>query len=226
LSRFSVSRIRKLAKRPVIDNLDALSWYYHEAQYFAFTRRYSLDFGGFIPREDLVAESSESLANSNNYRPYSNFHLTRLLREALETGIPFESFVDVGCGKGHPCIFAKKYFGFANVYGIDFCEPLIEVAKRNLAKTGYQNVKFLVADATTWALPASNTLVLLNNPFNEIILEKFLVSNLDHFRTHRSLIAYGNDSFRSTMCRLGFEIIFRSNRHRHSILQYRGSPTH
>lgn len=208
------------------DHLDALSWYYHQAEYFAFTHRHSLDFGGFVPREDLVTESSDSLTHSNNYRPYTNFHLKRLLREGLNTGISFENFVDVGCGKGHPCIFGKKYFGFTNVYGIDFSEPLIEVAKQNLTKTGYENVFFSVADATVWKLPEGNSLILLNNPFKEVIMERFLIWNLEHFRKYRSLIAYGNDFYRSTMCRLGFEIVFRSNRHGHSILQYSGSPTH
>lgn len=208
------------------DNLDALSWYYHQAEYFVFTRRYSLDFDGFIPREQLVAESADSLANSHNYKRYTNFHLKRLLREGLQTGIPFRTFVDVGCGKGHPCIFAKKYFGFASVYGVDFSAPLIAIAKRNLAKTGYENVHFLVADATTWKLPDGDSLVLLNNPFNEVIVERFLISNLDHFRKYRSLIAYGNDLHRATVCRLGFEILFRSNRYQQSILRYSNSPTH
>lgn len=201
-------------------HFDALSWYYHQAEYFMFTRRYSLEFDGFVPREELVADSADSLANSHNYKPYTNFHMKRLLREGLQVGIPFTNFVDVGCGKGHPCLFAKKYFGFANVYGIDFSPPLIEVAKRNLAKTGYGNVHFLVADATTWKLPDGDSLVLLNNPFNDVILERFLISNLDHFRKYRSLIAYGNDLYRSTVCRVGFEILFRSNRYQQSILRY------
>jgi SAM-dependent methyltransferase len=225
VARFSIHRVRELAHRPISDHLETLSWYYHQAECRAFTRRHALDFDGFIPREELVAESADSLANSNNYRPYSNFHLKPLLREALNTGIQFENFVDVGCGKGQPCIFAKKYFGFKNVYGIDFCEPLIKIALQNLAKTHYENVHFLVADATTWKIPAGNTLVFLANPFNEIIMEKFLVSNLEHFTRYRSLIAYGFDFFKSTMCRLGFEIIFRSNRHQYSLLQYTGSRT-
>jgi SAM-dependent methyltransferase len=222
VSRIS-KRIRELARRPMRDHLETLSWYYHRAEYLAFTRRHSLDFDGFIPREKLVTESIESLKNSNNYRPYSNYHLKSLLREALSTGIQFENFVDVGCGKGQPCIFAKKYFGFASVYGIDFCEPLIDVAKRNLAKTAYKNVFFLVADATSWKIPKGNSVIFLFNPFNEIILRKFLDSNLEHFARYSSLIAYGVDEHKSVMCRLGFEIIFRSFRHQYSLLKYGGS---
>jgi SAM-dependent methyltransferase len=202
------------------DHLDALSWFYHRAEYHAFVRRHSLDFDGFVDRKDLVAQSAESLSNSHNYSPYSSFLLKRLLQEALDTGIPFENFVDVGCGKGQPCIFAKKYFGFANVYGIDFCEPLIDAARRNLAKLPYDNVRFLVADATSWKVPDGSSLVFLFNPFNGTILEKFLESNLAHFARYPSLIAYGFDEHRSTICRLGFEMIFRSYRQRQSIFRY------
>jgi SAM-dependent methyltransferase len=225
LSQSSIKRIRSLVTRPMSDNFDALSWHYHQAEYFVFTRRLSLDFDGFIPREQLVATSAEALANSHNYKRYTNFHMKRLLREGLRTGIPFTNFVDVGCGKGHPCIIARKYFGFANVYGVDFSAPLIDIANQNLAKTGYGNVHFLVADATTWKLPDGDSLVLLNNPFNEVIVEKFLTSNLDHFRKYRSLIAYGNDLHRSTVCRAGFEILYRSIRYEQSILRYSNSPT-
>jgi SAM-dependent methyltransferase len=222
----TISKVRALASRPMSDYLETLSQYYHRAEHFAFTRRYSLDFEGFIPREKLIAESAESLANSNNYRPYSNFHLKRLLQKALDTGIKFDNFVDVGCGKGQPCIFAKKYFDFPNVYGIDFSEPLIEVAKHNLAKMSYKNVFFLTADATSWKIPRGNTLVFLFNPFNDIIMEKFLTLNLDHFARYPSLIAYGVDAHVSTMHQLGFESIYQSPRHQQSLLRYSGSPTH
>jgi SAM-dependent methyltransferase len=221
----AMNKLRALASRSMSDHLETLSWYYHRAEHFAFTRRHSLDFDGFIPRDQLVADSAESLANSNNYRPYSNFHLKLLVRKALSTGIEFQNFVDVGCGKGQPCIFARKYFKFPNLYGIDFSAPLIDVAKRNAARTPYRNVHFLVADATSWRLPDGNTLVFLFNPFNEIILERFLTVNIDHFARYRSLIAYGVDAHVSTMHQLGFESIFHSPRHQQSLLRYSASPS-
>jgi SAM-dependent methyltransferase len=226
VSRFSIDRIRKVASRPLVHHLETLSWYYRGAEYLAFTRRHALDFDGFIPREELVTQSTEALPNSNNYRAYTNFHLKPLLQEAMSTGIRFTNFIDVGCGKGLPCIFARKYFGFSRVYGIDFSDPLIEIAKRNAEKTSYDNVFFEVADATHWKVPDGDSIVFLNNPFNDVVLKEFLLLNLAHFTTHRSLIAYGNDLHRQAMCRLGFEVIFRSNRQQQSILRYIGSPAH
>ncbi len=214
----------RLARRPLRDNLEALSWYYHRAELLLFTRRYSLDLDGFIPREKLATSSADSLAHSNNYRAYSNHHLKALIREGLSTGIQFQNFVDIGCGKGLPCLFAKKYFRFAKIYGIDFSEPLIEAANRNVAKLRCEDVSFVVADAAHWKVPEGNTLFFMFNPFDGIILEKFLKLNIDHFTRHRSLVAYAFDDCRETMFKLGFEIIFRSLKHQQSILRYKGSP--
>lgn len=218
-----IRTILKWARRPVSDNLDALSWYYHRAEDLLFIRRYSLEFEGFVPREELATSAADSLAHSYNYRPYSTYHLRLLIREALDTGIEFENFVDVGCGRGQPCIFARRHFHFAHVYGVDFSEPLIEAAGRNAARTPYDNVSFEVADASKWRVPDGNTIFFLFNPFDAVILEAFLRLNLEHFVRYRSLIAYGYDKHRDTMCKLGFEILSRSYRHQQSILRYTGS---
>jgi len=214
----------KFLPQPLRDKLDALSWWYDRKELVRFTRRYSLDFGGFIPREELSTSATDSLAHSNNYRPYSNHLLKVLIQEALSSGIQFQNFVDIGCGKGLPSLFARKYFRFAKVYGIDFSEPLIEAAKQNVAKLGWADVSFVVADASKWKAPEGNSLFFMFNPFDAVILERFLTLNLDHFTRNRSLIAYATDDCRETMLNLGFEIVFRDPKHQQSVLRYNGSP--
>lgn len=213
----------KLLRRQLSDKLEALSWWYHRKELMRFVRRYSLDFGGFIPREELSTSSTDSLAHSNNYRPYSNHLLKALIKQALSTGIEFQNFVDIGCGKGLPCLFARKYFGFARIYGIDFSEPLIDAAKRNVDRLHWEDVSFVVADAAQWKAPEGNTLFFMFNPFDAVIMERFLTLNIDHFMRHRSLIAYANDDCLETMLALGFEIVFRSEEHQQSVLRYIGS---
>lgn len=214
----------KLLPQPLRDNLEALSWWYHRKELLRFVRRYSLDFSGFIPRDELSTSSTDSLAHSNNYRPYSNHLLKALIKQALSTGIQFQNFVDIGCGKGLPCLFARKYFRFAKIYGIDFSEPLIHAAKRNVARLHWEDISFVVADAAHWKAPEGNTLFFMFNPFDAVILERFLRLNIDHFTRHRSLIAYGYDECRETMLKLGFEIVFRCPKHQQSVLRYIRSP--
>jgi SAM-dependent methyltransferase len=214
----------KLLPQPLRDKLESLSWWYHRKELMRFVQRYSLDLTGFIPREELSTSAKDSLAHSNNYRPYSNHLLKVLVKEALSTGIQFQNFVDVGCGKGLPCLFARKYFGFAKIYGIDFSEPLIEAANRNVDKLQWKDLSFVVADASQWKAPEGNTLFFMFNPFDAVIMEKFLRLNLDHFRRHRSLIAYGYDECRETMLGLGFEILYRDAKNQQSVLKYTGAP--
>lgn len=209
-----------LVRRPLAEKLEPLSRFYHQASDRLFIRRYSLEFDEFVPRESLITSATDSLAHSYNYRPYSTYQLKALLHEAFKTGIPFQNFVDVGCGRGQPSLFARRHFPFAQVYGFDFSEPLIEAAKKNLARTPYRNVSFVVADARKWKAPDGNTIFFMFNPFDAVIMEEFLRLNLDHFVRYRSLIAYGFDKHRDTMCNLGFEIMYRSWRDEHSILRY------
>ena len=208
------------ARPSLSEKLESLSRFYHRASDQLFIRRHSLEFDEFVPRESLITSATDSLAHSYNYRPYSTYQLNSLLREAVKTGIPFQNFVDVGCGRGQPSLFARRHYPFAHVYGMDFSEPLIDAAKRNLQRTPYKNVTFVAADAAQWKVPDGNTIFFMFNPFDAVVMEKFLRLNLDHFVRYRSLIAYGFDKHRDTMCNLGFEIMYRSWRDEHSILRY------
>ena len=55
------------------------------------------------------------------------------------------------------------------------------------------------------------------NPFDDVILERFVRHNLDHFRQHRSVIAYANDVQRMTLVRFGFETIYRNQERKISL---------
>ena len=216
-------KLKQWTSKPLEEQLETFEWRFYELENKFFTYSRSLDLEGFIPRDALVAESAFSLANSNNFKPYSNFLFKRLLQEARSTGIDFENFVDVGCGKGKQCFYAARYFKFKKVVGIDFSGPLIQVARHNLSKTRYPNIDFHTADARCWEIPNGTSIVFLYNPFNDVILREFLLLNLKHFGEYPSLIAYGWDDYRSTMQELGFEIVFRSHRHRHSLLRFAGA---
>jgi len=139
--------------------------------------------------------------------------------EALSAEGSFVNFIDIGCGKGKQCIYARKYYKFAKSYGIDFSSTLVEIANNNLTKVGYKNIEFICADAAEWKILDGDSVVFLFNPFNNVILEKFLLNNIDHFKSYNSVIAYANDIHIDLMQELGFEIIYRF--HRNSLLKYR-----
>lgn len=218
-----LKKLKQLTGKPLDWKLELFQSKFYNLENKLFAYSHSLDFEGFIPRDELVAESAFSLANANNFNPYSKFLFKRLLHEAMSTGIEFENFVDVGCGKGQQCLYAAKYFKFKKVVGIDFSDPLIQAACHNLSKTQYTNIDFFTTDARCWKIPNGASIVFMFNPFNEVIFREFLLLNLKHFREYPSLIAYGFDSHRNVMQELGFEIVFRSHRHRHSLMRFPGA---
>lgn len=57
------------------------------------------------------------------------------------------------------------------------------------------------------------------NPFDDVILDKFIENNLNHFKTHDSIIAYANDIHRKSLARYGFETIFRNQSRKISLHQ-------
>lgn len=120
-------------------------------------------------------------------------------------------FIDVGCGKGKQCIYAKKYFKFEKVIGIDFSNELIDIANRNLSNIKYKNVELFVADAVDWKLPNEYCFIFIYNPFNEVILNKFILNNIDNFKNNGSVVCYANDLYRKVFADFGFETIYRDH---------------
>lgn len=187
-----------------------------------FERRHGFQFQGIIAHEHLKADKPISLAHATAYQPIPCWVLRKFFEEAAKTGRVFQSFVDIGSGKGKACLYAALRARFKTVLGIEFSRELIDIAERNREKCGASTVQFLNEDAMDFVLPAGNSLVFIYNPFDEIVLERFVTNNLEHFRQYGSVIAYANDFHREALARLGFASVYRSeisrlSLHEHSV---------
>jgi len=151
--------------------------------------------------------------------PMWNRNLRALLKEAYKTGYKFDNFIDIGSGKGKPCFYAGSKHTYKNIIGVEFSQPLIDVAEKNKLKTRLKNLTFLNKDATKYELPSKNNLVFLVNPFDDVTLEKFVSLNLKHFQSYNTVIAYLNDVHRKSLTKLGFETIFRDQTRKISLYQ-------
>ena len=198
-------------KQPIQLQAQSLSRRYYVIENFFFKKKYSLDFDGLIPCSKLIIESDFSQKNATAYEAYGNHYFKSLLRHAMSIEKQPKYFIDVGCGKGKQCIYAKKYFNFEQVIGIDFSKELIEVANNNLSKLNYNNIDVFVADALEWKLPDEYCLIFLYNPFNEIILEKFISNNINNFKNFGSIVCYANDLYKKPLRDFGFEILYRDH---------------
>ena len=91
------------------------------------------------------------------------------------------SFIDIGCGKGKvPIVWneiAYKHNYSFHIYGIDYSQSLINIAKKNYLKLFDTEGNFICSDITKvdFSQFTKKKLVFyLYNPFDEVILKKFL----------------------------------------------------
>lgn len=75
-----------------------------------------------------------------------------------------QTVVDLGSGAGNDCFIARKETGSdGRVIGIDFTEEMIQQARANATKLGYQNVEFRLGDIENIPLSANVADVVVSN---------------------------------------------------------------
>lgn len=75
-----------------------------------------------------------------------------------------DTVVDLGSGAGNDCFVARRSTGASGkVIGIDFTEAMIEKARANAEKVGYNNVEFRFGDIEKMPLTSNVADVVLSN---------------------------------------------------------------
>lgn len=174
-----------------------------------FEWRHGLDLSAQVPHHQLVADDAECLSHATAYHAVWCRNLRVLLQQARLTGSGFENFVDIGAGKGKACFYASRRMQFSRVVGVEFSAPLVETAKRNAMRFGKAHITFEQADAACYRLPDSPCIVFMFNPFDEVIMRRFLTHNAAHFGRWGSVVAYANDMQRAVLEEQGFEATYR-----------------
>lgn len=184
-----------------------------------FEKYYGFNFSGNISAADLVTVYSTK-GNSFEYRPVYLGTLRVLLLEVDKLDVKYHNFIDIGSGKGKACFYALKRQSFVQVIGVEFSKDLVDIANKNKSKFGKNDIVFLNLDASTFILPDVPSLIFLFNPFDQIVLERFIGNNISHFIDHSSVIAYANDIHRAVLSKFGFETIFRNPTRKISIHKF------
>lgn len=90
----------------------------------------------------------------------------------LGCGLPTEfakiekgnTVIDLGSGAGNDCFVARSLAGAeGKVIGIDFTEKMVEKARENAGKLGYDNVEFRLGDIENMPLPSNTADVVISN---------------------------------------------------------------
>mgnify|MGYP006290172971 CR=1 FL=1 len=219
IKRSWLHRLQSWVQKPIEQKIWGLGGRMTALSYLLWVRSHRYDFDGIIHPHELLAEPNSSVAHSTHYLVSDVYSLKLLLDEALSERDSFEVFLDIGCGKGMPSLYAQSHYAFKESIGMDFSEKLIEIAQSNLRKSGRSDVRFIQADASSFKIAPQSSVVYLHNPFGPELLKTFLENNLEHFKMHSSVIAYAFDVHRNVLNELGFEVLYRSQRFAHSLWQ-------
>ena len=188
---------------------------------YLFEKMNRLSLEGIVSQEILKNTVKSNLRHATYYQPITCRNLKLILDKAVKTRIPFDCFIDIGAGKGKACFYAARVLKCKKLIGVEFSLSLVKAANKNRAIFGDRNISFLNEDAAVYRLPESRCLIFLYNPFNDIILEKFLANNYAHFKRHESIIAYAYDVHRETLLLNGFRTIFRAADRKLSLYQFK-----
>ena len=84
-----------------------------------------------------------------------------------------DHILDLGSGAGNDCFVARALTGETGwVTGIDFTEAMVNKAKINAAKLGFENIEFVLGDIESIPLPDNQYDVVLSNCVLNLVPEK------------------------------------------------------
>lgn len=116
---------------------------------------------------------SENYAHLEGYNPDADL--------GLGCGIPTEfarikqgdTVIDLGSGAGNDCFVARSLVGeTGKVIGIDFTEAMIEKARLNAEKLGFNNVEFRFGDIEKMPVTANKADVIISNCVLNLVPDK------------------------------------------------------
>jgi|SaaInlStandDraft_6_1057023.scaffolds.fasta_scaffold20211_3 predicted RNA methylase len=169
---------------------------------------FGCDFSGIIYKID--SSFSDALEHATVYQALETKYFNEILEHASEDKSPFRFFVDIGAGKGEACILASKSQKFEKIIGVEISEPLIKIATKNMEVSQCDNVTFIHEDARSFEIPNGKTLFFMYNPFDSVILEKFIAINRTKIKQTNSVISYLNDEHRWVLERAGFKLLYKN----------------
>ncbi len=86
---------------------------------------------------------------------------------------PGQTVVDLGSGAGNDCFIARAETGAEGmVYGVDFTPGMIDKARENVKKLGFENVKFVYGDIEEIPLDSDLADVVVSNCVFNLVPDK------------------------------------------------------
>lgn len=188
--------------KPFIRNLfDGAFWRSQHARWMArrFDRRYGTETIVRVPVAAMSDVSPQITCHAVHYEASAIPKFRRSFRTATQhLGCPMErcTFMDIGSGKGLVALLASQ-FPFRQVIGIEMSADLHRIAQANLKafqarERSTSPVALVHGDALQAALPTGPLLIYMYNPFDDVLLERFVNRLLNRPDREPVTVAYVN----------------------------------
>lgn len=116
---------------------------------------------------------NEDYAQVEGYAPVADLGLGCGLPTQFALIKPGDTVVDLGSGAGNDCFVARSKTGeTGRVVGIDFTPAMIDKARANAEKLGYDNVEFRQGDIEDIPIEGSSVDVVLSNCVLNLVPDK------------------------------------------------------
>ncbi|HCT22328.1 MAG TPA: arsenite S-adenosylmethyltransferase, partial [Chitinophagaceae bacterium] len=107
---------------------------------------------------------SDDYSNLNGYTEAADLGLGCGLPTQFAQIKPGDTVIDLGSGAGNDCFVARHETGVSGkVIGIDFTPAMVEKARANAEKLGYNNVEFRQGDIEQMPVSANMADVIVSN---------------------------------------------------------------
>jgi arsenite methyltransferase len=84
-----------------------------------------------------------------------------------------DTVLDLGCGAGNDCFIARSVAGESGkIIGIDMTEAMIEKAKVNAEKLGFENMEFILGEIENMPVPSNTVDVIVSNCVLNLVPDK------------------------------------------------------
>ena len=116
---------------------------------------------------------SENYEKLEGYNPDADLGLGCGIPTEFAHIKPGDTVIDLGSGAGNDCFVARSLVGeTGKVIGIDFTDAMIEKARNNAEKLGYNNVEFRYGDIEKMPVTANKADVIVSNCVLNLVPDK------------------------------------------------------
>ncbi|MBI2853350.1 MAG: class I SAM-dependent methyltransferase [Chloroflexi bacterium] len=143
------------------------------------------------------------------YNPGSWWDLKATLGDSVSTE---DVFIDFGSGKGRMVCMAAREYPFKRVIGVEICEGLTAIARRNIQKNLHRmrckNIELITANVVNYEVPDEITVVYMFNPFFGDVFANVIRKLLDSLsrRPRQLRLIYRIPTMHEFLVQNGFQV--------------------